>query len=347
MVKKMLERIDSPIIEVKNLSKVFLQRIVEKGFFRALKGYLFPQYIQKYAVNDVTFSVKKGERVAFIGPNGAGKSTVVKILTGVFQPTSGEVKVFGQNSFQNRMDISAKTGVIFGQRSQLWYHLSALKSFLLIKEIYQIPTAAFERNLSSLTERFELSSFLTQPVKQLSLGQRMRCEIAANLLHDPEVLFLDEPTIGLDLLSKMAIRDLILDYSRKRGMTIFLTSHDMADIEQICDRAIVIDKGSMLLDTSISALKKQLAHKRMIKVSTLTPHRWEGELLPLLKTDMNGNYTFQIDTFQHSISSILEIILKQAPVNDLTVEMPSLEEVIKEIYLSLPKHSAKTEGCIC
>lgn len=255
----------SNVIEVEDLQKRFRIEKTASGFFPKLKQYLKPQYEELCAVDRISFQIQRGEKVAFIGPNGAGKSTTIKLLTGIFQPTSGKALLFGKDPFIHRKQTAYKIGTVFGQRSQLWYHLSPIHSFKLLSTIYDLSPEQYRYSLEHLIELFKLSSFLSRPVKELSLGERMRCELVASLLHRPEILFLDEPTIGLDLILKDAVRKLIHHRAESESMTIFLTSHDIADIEKVCDRIIVINHGRIVLDDSVQSIKKQGPLEETIK----------------------------------------------------------------------------------
>lgn len=243
------------MITVKGISKTYRVRKREAGIGNAVKALFSRQYTQIPALKNVTFTIPDGQIVGYIGPNGAGKSTTIKILSGILRPDCGECTVGGMVPWENRKAYVAKLGVVFGQRTQLWWDVPVIDSFRLLKDIYRVPDETFERNLKRLTEKLELSEFLTAPTRTLSLGQRMRCEIASALLHDPEILFLDEPTIGLDAVSKLRVREFILSENRERGITVILTTHDMQDIDALCSRVLLIGKGQLLLDGSIEEIR--------------------------------------------------------------------------------------------
>jgi len=250
-------------IVVENLKKTFRSPLPAQGSIaQRIKSYLHPRYQTLTAVDGISFQVKAGERVAFIGPNGAGKSTTIKMLTGIMQPTSGRITVLDKVPGVRWNRLMYQIGAVFGQRSQLWYHLPVRETLGLLAAIYDIPASEYRRRVSELVEKFKVTSLLDKPVRQLSLGERMRCEIIASLLHKPAVLFLDEPTIGLDITAKAIIRDLIRQQSEKEGVTLLLTSHDTDDIEKVCDRVIIIDQGKLLLDDSLSNLKNALYSKK-------------------------------------------------------------------------------------
>ena len=231
------------VIKTEQLTKKYRMRIKEEGLKASISGLIRPEWQEIEAVKQISLGIEKGEIIAFLGPNGAGKSTYIKMLCGILHPTSGYVSVLGLSPTKDRKRLTMQIGSVFGQKSQLWMHLPVLDSFKLLSAIYEINDCEYEKRVDKLIELFGLSEFLKVPVRKLSLGQRVRCEVAASFLHEPELLFLDEPTIGLDVVVKQAIRDLILQRNKEKGTTVFLTSHDPADIEYLCQRAIVIDKG--------------------------------------------------------------------------------------------------------
>ena len=242
------------MIEVKNICKSY--RIVkrEAGFRAACRSFFHKEYEIVHALDEISFSIGDGEMVGYIGPNGAGKSSTIKVLSGILTPDSGECVINGRIPWKNRMAHVREIGVVFGQRSQLWWDVPVADSFELLKDIYRIPPSTYQNNLEELVELLNLSELLKTPVRQLSLGQRMRCEIAASLLHDSAILFLDEPTIGLDAVSKLAVREFILARNRTHGTTVILTTHDMQDIEALTNRIILIGKGKILMDGGLSML---------------------------------------------------------------------------------------------
>jgi ABC-2 type transport system ATP-binding protein len=243
-----------PAIQVQQLTKTFVTREKQPGLRGSVRALFHPVRRETQAVKGITFSVEKGERLAFIGPNGAGKSTTIKMLVGILYPTSGQARVLGKTPWQERKRLAYEIGAVFGQKSQLWYHLPPVDSFELLARIYELDRVAYRRRLAYLVDLFEVSDYLQVPVRKLSLGERMRCEIAASLLHRPRILFLDEPTIGLDVVVKQRIRDLILELNQQEGVTIFLTSHDAGDVEILCKRAMVINHGEVIYDGRVSTL---------------------------------------------------------------------------------------------
>ena len=248
------------MIEVENLCKTFRVARREAGFGEAVKALFHREYEYIHALDGVSFSIKDGEMVGYIGPNGAGKSSTIKILSGILTPDSGICTVGGRTPWKERRAHVKGIGVVFGQRSQLWWDVPVIDSFELLKEIYSIPGSVYSKNLSELTETLDLSKIVKTPARQLSLGQRMRCEIAASLLHDPKVLFLDEPTIGLDAVSKLAVRDFIKRRNQDHGTTVILTTHDMQDIEALASRIILIGKGKILLDGTLDDIRRGGEH---------------------------------------------------------------------------------------
>lgn len=243
------------IIEVKNLNKTFRIKEKEKGIKGSVKSIIKPKYKTIKAVNDISFTVEKGEMLAFIGPNGAGKSTTIKMLTGILYPTNGEIMVNGINPAKQRKKLAYKIGTVFGQKEQLWTHLTPYDNFKFFGAIYDIPNNEIEDRIEELSKTFELEKFINTPVRNLSLGQRIRCEMVAALIHKPEILFLDEPTIGLDPVVKKNIRKLIRKMNKELGTTIFLTSHDVGDIEKLCKRVIIVNKGKIIKDDTMKNLK--------------------------------------------------------------------------------------------
>lgn len=241
-------------IELQHLSKTY--RIPERaeGTLPRLRSFFHPTYTEKQAVRDLSFSIDRGECVAFLGANGAGKSTTIKMLTGIMAPTGGSVRVCGKDPFHNRLENAAQIGVVFGQKTQLWWDIPVIETFRLLKSIYQIPTEIYERNLTHFRTLLELDAFLNQPARKLSLGQRVRADLAAALLHNPPVLFLDEPTIGLDVAVKQKIHRFLQDLHQKQHTTILLTSHDLNDLESLCERLIILEQGQLLFDDAIDRI---------------------------------------------------------------------------------------------
>lgn len=300
------------IIEVKQLTKKFK---IQKNA-GTLKSFFHPEYKSITAVDKISFNIAKGERVAFIGPNGAGKSTTIKMLSSILYPTSGSALVNGLIPWNNRQELSSEIGTVFGQRSQLWYNLPVQDSFALIGKIYNILDISFKRRLAKLVKLFEIRDLLTHPTRSLSLGQRMRCEIVASLLHKPQVLFLDEPTIGLDVTAKEIIRNLIKKQALEEETTLLLTSHDTDDMEKVCERVIIINKGKIIFDDFISTLKDLFLNKKYIEITT----------------DAGDKIRTEVNTKTTPVKKAVDELINQYHVTDMTVENPPMEEIIKEIY---------------
>ena len=319
------------MIELKNVSKTFKVAKRNAGFSEAVKALFHKEYTYINALQDVSFTIGDGEMVGYIGPNGAGKSSTIKIMSGVLTPDSGECVINGRVPWKERTEHVKDIGVVFGQRSQLWWDVPVGDSFELIRDIYKVEQGAYRRNLSQLTELLNIGEIIRTPARQLSLGQRMRCEIAASLLHDPKILFLDEPTIGLDAVSKIAVRDFIKTINRENKTTVILTTHDMQDIEALTDRILLIGKGRILLDGSLPELKQRnSAHK------TLTVDYLGGEL-PALENmtvikDLNGHAQINVDTSLISVSQAISHISSQVEVKDISVTGESVDEMVVSLY---------------
>ena len=320
-------------ISVKELTKQYkIKKTTKPGLAGYLHSLIKPEYEVVDAVRGISFEIKKGERVAFIGPNGAGKSTTIKILTGILHPTSGEATVAGFTPWRERQKLSYKVGTVFGQRSQLWYHLPPSETFDLFSKVYDLEPALYKTRREALISTFNLSPFLDKPVKQLSLGERMRCEIAASMLHSPKVLLLDEPSIGLDVTAKASIRDLIKKQSIEEGTTLLLTSHDTGDIEQVCDRVVMINYGEILLDSSIEELRRTYIKEKLITIISAE----EAPQLTLEGTKVIATephkLTLSVDTSSLPIERVVEKAAKECRIRDLTVEDPPLEDLIMRLY---------------
>jgi ABC-2 type transport system ATP-binding protein len=259
------------LIEVSGLSKQFKQAVKDPGLAGAVKHLFKQKYKEKRAVDGIDFSIAEGEAVAYVGPNGAGKSTTIKMLSGVLLPTSGSVTVGGLIPHKQRMANAKQIGVVFGQRTQLWWDIPVIESFSLLKDIYEIPEAKYRETLEMFTELLDLSEFMGLPVRKLSLGQRMRSDLAAALLHSPKIVYLDEPTIGLDIAVKRRVREFIKQINRDYGTTILLTTHDLGDIEDICKRLIIIDNGRLVYDGDMQSVKDAFARERILHVQTSSP----------------------------------------------------------------------------
>ena len=318
-------------IEVKQINKTFKVPLRSSGKFGTLKSFFSRKYKYIDAIKDISFSIKKGEIVGYIGPNGAGKSTTIKILSGILVPDSGNVVIGGKVPWKDRREYVSNIGVVFGQRSQLWWDIPAIDSFNLLKDIYKIPDDKYNKNLNELIELLNLKDIINVPVRQLSLGSRMRCEIAASLLHSPKILFLDEPTIGLDAVSKKIVRDFIKKLNKQNNVTVILTTHDMADIEALAKRIILIGKGEVLYDGTLSKLKKNYDYLRKIKVTTKDKLELKKDYIVDLK-DLPDGYDFTIDVRKVEISDFIKLISSKISIIDIDIDSGNIEELIVRLY---------------
>lgn len=319
------------IIKVDNLYKTFRVKTKEEGLEGSIKSVFHPVYREVRAVNDISFEVEKGEILAFIGPNGAGKSTTIKMMTGILHPSDGHVKVLGMDPSNDRKKLSYKIGTVFGQKSQLWFHLPPADSFNLLGNIYEIDRVKLKKRIEFLKEVFEIGELMDVPVRKLSLGQRIRCEIAASILHEPEIIFLDEPTIGLDVVVKQRIRELILQLNREEKTTIFLTSHDAGDIEQLCKRAIIINHGEVVLNETIKNLKHDYLNKKVISIKYNESVNIDNPEINIIKSKGSA-VKVQVNTAEQDIEEILTSLISFGKVTDITIEEPPMEEIIAYIY---------------
>ena len=318
------------VIEVTDLRKEFTNRrrvTKENG-----KKSLFKrEKVIKNAVDGITFSVEEGEALAFIGPNGAGKSTTIKMLTGILYPTSGSIKVLGLDPSKQRVKLSYQIGTVFGQKEQLWVHLSAYENFKFFASIYDIKKQELEKRIEELATLFEIKEFMHQPVKSLSLGQRMKCEMVASLLHNPKMLFFDEPTIGLDPIAKETLRNLIKKINRELGTTILFTSHDVGDIEEVCKRVIIINDGKIVLDDSMRNLKYHHLNKKIVEVNLKkNVNIQEKDGINVLKAK-DTMYKIEVDMNKTSMDELMGLF-KVDDLQDITISSTPLEDIIKDIY---------------
>ena len=319
------------VITVKNLSKDFKVKIKEKGLKGSLKSLVKPKYKIIKAVKNISFSVEKGEMIAFIGPNGAGKSTSIKMMTGILYPNKGEIDVLGLDPRKNRKKLAYEIGCVFGQKEQLWMHLTPYDNFKFFGAIYDIPNSRVEKKIRELSDLFELEEFINTPVRNLSLGQRIRCEIVASLIHEPKVLFLDEPTIGLDPVVKENIRVLIKRMNKEYKTTVVLTSHDVSDIEKLCKRVIIINKGQVVLDDTMENLKYHYLNKKIIDVKIKEKINLdEVDGINILK-DKDYNLKLEVDLKKKSISDAIKL-LNPDSIIDINISNVPLEQIISNIY---------------
>jgi ABC-2 type transport system ATP-binding protein len=323
-----------PSIEVKHLRKVY--RVVQKeaGVRGALKGLVRPHYSDKVAVDDLSFSISAGEIVGFIGVNGAGKSTTIKMLTGILQPSSGEVRVLGRDPHRQRVANAREIGVVFGQRTQLWWDLALIESLDTIARLYDIPPAVYQQRLKEFSETLELEALFKTPVRSLSLGQKMRAELAATLLHAPKVVYLDEPTIGLDVVVKDRIRAFIRQQNHASQTTVMLTTHDLGDIEELCQRVIIIDDGKLLYDGALAMIKDRFGTHRRIHIEASSLITALAPLPAGVEIEQQVDYKLSVrfDRTRHSASQVLAWLVEQVEVRDFSLSEPDLTGIIKQIY---------------
>ncbi|MFA5523105.1 MAG: ATP-binding cassette domain-containing protein [Tissierellales bacterium] len=329
------------IIQVSNLQKTFKVKTKKAGLQGSIKSIFSPEYKEIQAVKSISFDVEKGEVLAFIGPNGAGKSTTIKMLTGILYPTSGDLSVLGLNPSKDRKKLSYRIGTVFGQKSQLWFHLPPIDSFNLLGRIYELEDEYLKKRISYLTELFEIDELLEIPVRKLSLGQRIRCEIAASILHNPEIIFLDEPTIGLDVVVKHKIRELITRLNKEEETTIFLTSHDAGDIEQMCKRVMIINHGEVVLDESVKNLKYNYLNQKIIEIKYMEPVEIN---IPNIKVLKHKEYAakVEVDSSICDIDNVIGELMKIGKVADITISEPPMEDIISNIY----QQNAKVGGTV-
>lgn len=318
------------MIEASHLSKRFVVNRRKSGLKQAAKSLFQRERTFIQALDDVSFTIPDGQVVGYIGPNGAGKSTTVKILSGILTPDSGSCLINGRTPWKQRREHVAEIGVVFGQRSQLWWDVPVGDSFDLLRDIYRVPESRYRKNAAELTQRLQLEALLRTPARQLSLGQRMRCEIAASLLHDPKVLFLDEPTIGLDAVSKLAVRDFIRDINRERGVTVILTTHDMQDIEALAQRILLIGKGRLLLDGTLEQLRQQYGR------GSVTVSYSGGEADSLSGLDITeqepGRLTVATDGTREDTARVIAQLTGALTITDISVKGPDPEELVVSLY---------------
>ncbi|GGH27832.1 ABC transporter ATP-binding protein [Paenibacillus segetis] len=325
------------IIEVRQLSKSFRQAVKEPGLKGAVKHLVAPKYIDKVAVKPLDLTIEAGESVAYVGPNGAGKSTTIKMLTGILVPSSGTIAVNGINPHKKRMENAQQIGAVFGQRTQLWWDIPIVESFSLLKDIYQIPEATYKANLDQFVEILGMNEFIHLSARKLSLGQRMRADLAASLLHNPPILYLDEPTIGLDISVKQKIREFIKEINQQQRTTVMLTTHDLGDIEDLCQRLIIIDHGSIIYDGSLAEVKRHFAKERRIFFQMTSPDpRLFTEISAVsgLRLDILSEMEFSIsfDRYQFTASEVVSRVMKHGEVQDFRMEESNIEQVIKAVY---------------
>jgi len=322
-----------PIIEVDHLSKVFKVQRKDPGLKGAIKALFQPKYEDKTAVNGISFGIDAGEMAGYIGVNGAGKSTTIKMLTGILLPSGGSVRVLGRDPHRERVANAREIGVVFGQRTQLWWDLAFTESLNMVAKIYQVPQVRYKQLLDQFAETLELKELMDVPIRNMSLGQKMRAELAATLIHEPRVVYLDEPTIGLDLIVKERIREFIKQQNQDKGTTVILTTHDLGDIEELCRRVIIIDAGLLIYDGPIETIKKRFGKYREISFETpaasahvdLPP----GAEITLVEA---RKMTVRFDRTTTTASQVAAALMNQLEVTDFSLTEPDLASIIKQIY---------------
>ncbi|WP_160691029.1 ATP-binding cassette domain-containing protein [Clostridium sp. C2-6-12] len=319
------------MIEVKNLSKTFKVYKRNQGLREAAKALFNRKYEIVQALDNVSFSIDEGEMVGYIGPNGAGKSTTIKIMSGILNPDKGQCIINGRTPWKDRVNHVRDIGVVFGQRSQLWWDVPVVDSFSLIKDIYKVSDNQYKKNIKELTELLNIGDIIKTPTRQLSLGQRMRCEIAASLIHNPKILFLDEPTIGLDSISKISVREFIKDINKEKKTTVILTTHDTQDIEALTKRIILIGKGRVLLDGQLEDLKERFSKDRAITLN------YYGDLNQLcsglkLSEKYEGRAVIEVDTDMISVSEAIGYLSSKVNISDVQVSSTTVEDVVVGLY---------------
>ena len=322
-----------PAIRVIDLAKTFRTKRKAAGLGASVRSLVRPQYSTIEAVRSLSFEMEAGELLGFIGPNGAGKSTTIKILTGILFPTSGQAEVLGFVPWKQRRQLAYHIGTVFGQRPQLWYHLPAIDTFSLFGKIYELDDRVTRRRIGELAEAFEITDLLETPVRKLSLGQRMRCEVAASLLHKPKLLLLDEPSIGLDVVAKQHIRDAIRRMNQEEGVGVLLTSHDAGDLEAMCKRVIIVNHGQIVYEDKVSNLKRKFLATKLVEVRYAEQVSRDFHLdgVDVLKVGHYG-VKLRFDTQRTPVQKVLARLTEAGDVVDITISDPPLEEVIAKIY---------------
>jgi ABC-2 type transport system ATP-binding protein len=322
-----------PIIETRALRKTFRSVRRGEGLAGALGALFTREYVERVAVDDVTMAIEEGELVGYIGPNGAGKSTTIKMLTGILVPTSGEIQVAGLVPHRQRRENAKNIGVVFGQRTQLYWDLPLRESFELLRSIYRIPRERFRRNLARFTDILDLGPFMATPVRQLSLGERMRGDFAAALLHDPRIVYLDEPTIGLDVVAKEAIRTFIADMNRRAGTTVILTTHDLADVERLCSRIVLIDEGTIIYNGSVERLRDEYGTHRTLIVHLTEPQ--PGFAVDGVEAEHDDPLTIRLRFDRRTLTAeaLIRRVTERYAITDVAIVEPEMEDIVRRIYL--------------
>jgi ABC-2 type transport system ATP-binding protein len=327
------------MIKVEHLTKEFKKPVIKPGLKGIIKALFSAKYDIKVAVNDISFEIQDGEIVGYIGANGAGKSTTIKMMCGILTPTNGIITIDGIEPYKQRSKVAQNIGVVFGQRSRLWWDLPLKESYMILKEVYAVSNEDFESRMKYFSEIFGLNEFINSPVRTLSLGQRMRAELTAAMLHNPKIIFLDEPTIGLDVLVKEKMRDAIKEINQKFNTTIILTTHDMGDIENLCKRIIIIDEGNIIYDGSLNTIKNKFGDIRTIVVQVKTIEELQSfDVEKEFKNQLishkieNNQLTISFDASKIHFSEITNVIFSKLNVEDMQIKENSIDSVVKHIY---------------
>lgn len=330
-------------IVAEHLSKVYRIPQKDPGLAGALKALVRPRFVEKVAVDKISFSIQPGEVVGYIGVNGAGKSTTIKMLTGILLPSGGSVRVLGRDPHRERVANARRIGVVFGQRTQMWWDLALIESLNLIAKIYEVPPERYRALLDQFAETLELKELLGMPIRNMSLGQKMRAELAATLIHEPEIVYLDEPTIGLDLIVKERIRAFIKQQNRERGTTVLLTTHDLGDIEELCSRVIIIDGGRLIYDGPLGRIKERFGRFREISFETSQEPPAELDLPPgaTLIAREARKINLRFDRSLASASQVAARVMAQVEVADFSISEPDLAAIVKQIYAGALSHDAE------
>lgn len=318
-------------IEVKHLSRKFQQTVKQPGFWGNVKSLFKPVKRDIVAVNDISFSIEEGELVGFIGPNGAGKTTTLKMLTGIIHPSSGLVRVMGYTPYERKKDYLKKISLIMGQKSQLWSDLSPMDMYILYKDIYDIDKKIFTEKVGMLSELLDVKHVINVQTRKLSLGERMKCEVIAVLLHDPKIVFLDEPTIGMDILSQKKMREFLVDYNREKKATIILTSHNMDDVQEVCDRLVIINKGGLIYDGGINEINKRFIGEKYIDIE-LNKEVENGDLEKYGRIINKHGLKITLAVNKQDHTKIAARLLQEYEVDNLDINEPELEDIISRIY---------------
>lgn len=335
------------IIKVENLSKIFKKPIRGEGLSGMIKSFFSRKYEEVRAVDDISFEIEEGEIVGYIGANGAGKSTTIKMMCGILHPTSGSVRVAGLDFESSRQKINRQMGVVFGQKTQLWWDIPLIETFKILKSIYEVPDEVYEERFDYLCELLDMKPFLTQTVRSLSLGQRMRADFAAALIHCPKIVYLDEPTIGLDVLVKDKIRSAIKELNKKYGITVILTTHDMKDIEELCSRIIIIDKGRILYDGKLSDIKYRFGNTKTVFVPknvTIDEAALREKFGNVTTMVADERVAIKFSQNEVDLDDMLLYLINNYHIKDFKIEDISIEDITKKLYENTLELNEVSEG---